>query len=278
MLADGNTLLAESGRWSEIFKRLNAVALSVWALILRENIQDSRDELNYLIHILTQNINIIDQLVKGQQMNDSEIPENIKHMFKVHINFDSFVFVDFKSEIENTKDADQLHEFFRRNFLEIYAGIDLADVILQFAKSRNVSLVNTPRKFNTKSSNHWSERSSHARGSNPNTFGRNDSWNARSKFGSEIKSPLENSSGVNSMTFKKKKEPQKDQFAHRNETLNEEDFPDVEDASMRTDSELEGFRENTRKLEALQPTSQPQKGFGEMLSTKREEQSPLASR
>lgn len=276
VLAEKEALTGQSQTWTDIFKRLNAIVLSIRTSIFQRNLENSQEELNFLSQMLTININMLENLINEKQMSNDEFGENVRFVFMLHIKFDTFIFTDFKMEIGKTEDFGYLNKFLQKNYSEIYSGLDLEDIILTFADSGKVYLTETPKKFQSKSSNHWSERSSQNRNSNQNTFNRGDSW--KPNWEGQNKSPWEDSPGPNSMTFKKKKQPQEEEFQEKDRTLKEEDFPDVEDVSIKTDSELEGLRENTRKLEALQATPRPQKGFADVLKVDQEDQSQLASR
>ena len=273
ILDEKEVLITETNNWETIFKRLNAIVLGMRSSIFIGDIKDKKDDLNLQSQMLSFNVNMIHGLIERKEIDDEEIPENIKNIFRLHIEFETFIYTDFREQVEKTNDFYELKEFLKQNYNLIYSDLSMEEVISAFANQGEINQIDTPRKFKSKSSNHWSER-----GSTGNGFSRSDSLANTPGWGSNKKTVTDNSIKENSMTFKKKNKPEKETFDAQ-KTIGEEDFPEIEEVSIKTDSELEELQKNKQKFKALQGQTDMQKKFADVLGFDNEEDtSEIASR
>jgi hypothetical protein len=264
-------LIIPTKSWEIIFKRLNAIVLAMRSSIFLGEIEDKKDDLNFQSQVLSFNVNMIHELIEKQEINDDEIPENIKNIFRLHIGFETFIYTDFREEVEKTDDFNELKEFLKQNYSRIYSELSIEEIIISFANHGQISQIDTPRKFKSKSSNHWSERGSHG-----NVYSRSDSLANTPGWGSNRRT-VENSVKDNSMTFRKKNKPEKETF-EKQEEIGEEDFPEIKEVSIKTDSELEELQKNKQKFKAMEAQTDMQKKFADVLGFDEDEKSEIASR
>jgi hypothetical protein len=272
ILDEKEVLITQTEDWETIFKRLNAIVLGMRSSIFIGDIEDKKDDLNLQSQMLSFNVNMIHGLIERQEINDDEIPENIKNVFRLHIEFETFIYTDFREEVEKTDDFNELKEFLKQNYNRIYSELSMEEVITTFSNQGEINQIDTPRKFKSKSSNHWSER-----GSTGNGYSRSDSLANTPGWGSNKRTKPDNSVKDNSMTFKKKDKPEKETFDVQ-KTIGEEDFPDIEEMSIKTDSELEELQKNKQKFRAMEGKTDMQKKFADVLGFDEEDKSEIASR
>ena len=273
-----------------IFKRLNATALSMQAPIFLKDTSENKTELNNLSQLLSININLIHSLIEKREIDDEEIPEVIKNIFRVHIEFETFIFTEFVEKVNETDDFEEIDNFLKKRYLEIYEDLQFEGVITSFSKGKSHFAIETPQKFKSKSSNNWSNRGSKSNNdSHQNFFTNNERTSDTPGFGvrSGLKSPIGTSSERNPLTFKKKNKPEQNSFSKGNvEEIGEDEFPDfdenaasgIKEISIKTDSELEELQKNKQEFRAMENRTELEKKFADVLGFDENDQSNIASR
>lgn len=252
--------------------------LALRCAIFQGGVEAAQAAVNTLSQLLLLNINLVQALAKRSPGVDEEIPDGVKAVFRLHIQFETFIFTDFREEIDRTDDFAELGGVLRAAFERIYAEVDLAQLILAFAAHGDLGPAQTPRK--SRASNHWSERGSQGSLSGRAAFGRADSWKRRSPWDSEQQARPEGSPAFDPMTFKKKPQPERAGPAGAPEepALGEEAFPDAEGVSVKTDSEQEELRRQQAEFRALERPAEAEQKFADVLGFDAQSPSALASR
>lgn len=276
ILEEHASLVTQTKDWPSIFRRLNATALSMQYSIFQSETAENKSELNMLSQILSININMIHSLIENQEIDDGEIPEEIKNIFRLHIEFETFIFTKFVERVNETDDFEEIQDFLKDNFADIYSDIDFKQLILNFSEEEGLGAMETPRKLKTKSSRDWSNRGSHSNNfSKRSNFGRSGTNGETWDFNKQ--STLGPSTNKNSMTFKKKSQPQ-EMIEEQENAAKEDEFPDYREVSIKTDSELEELNKNKQQFQLMNNRSSKERMFADVLGFDDQDSSHVASR
>jgi hypothetical protein len=278
VLEENSSLTTQTKNWPVIFKRLNATGLAMQNSIFLKEGTDNKKELNMLSQMLSINISMIHGLIESQEIDDNEIPEDIKNVFRLHIEFETFIYTKFVEKVNETDDFDEIQEFLKKNFREVYCDTDFKELILNFSKGNMKKGMETPQKFKTKSSLEWSNRES-GRNMHTKRSGFSDSSFRGNTQGRDIRNNLTMGPSTNSnpMTFKKKSQPQ-EMYEEQGTSLKEEHFPEYKEVSIKTDSEIEELNKNKQKFKLLNKKSSQEKMFADVLGFEDQDSSHVASR